>query len=57
MSPGVAYGALGPTHHSIEDLAWLRAIPDLTVIVPADPLETEGAIKAAAAHCSSREWF
>jgi transketolase len=50
MSPGVAYGALGPTHHSIEDLAWLRAIPDLTVIVPADPLETEGAIKAAAVH-------
>ena len=49
MSPGVAYGALGPTHHSIEDLAWLRAIPDLTVIVPADPLETEGAIRASAA--------
>ena len=26
MSPGVAYGELGPTHHSIEDIAWLRAI-------------------------------
>ena len=33
----MAYGELGPTHHSIEDLAWLRAIPGLTVIVPADP--------------------
>ena len=33
----MAYGELGPTHHSIEDLAWLRAIANLTVIVPADP--------------------
>ena len=50
MSPGVAYGALGPTHHSIEDLAWLRAIDNLVVIVPADPLETEQALRAAAAY-------
>lgn len=47
FSSGVAYGALGPTHHSIEDLAWTRAIPELTVIVPADPIETEQAIVAA----------
>jgi transketolase len=47
MSSGVAYGELGPTHHSIEDLAWLRAIANLTVIVPADPLETEQAVRAA----------
>jgi transketolase len=40
MSPGMAYGQLGPTHHSIEDLAWMRVIPNLTVIVPADPIET-----------------
>lgn len=44
FSSGVAYGALGPTHHSIEDVAWIRAIPDLTVIVPADPIETEQAV-------------
>ena len=37
----MAYGELGPTHHSIEDLAWLRAIANLPVIVPADPVETE----------------
>ncbi len=49
MSSGVAYGELGPTHHSIEDLAWTRAIANLTVIVPADPLETEQAIRAALA--------
>jgi transketolase len=35
MSPGMAYGELGPTHHSIEDLAWMRAIGTLPVIVPA----------------------
>ena len=40
MSSGMAYGELGPTHHSIEDLAWTRAIANLTVIVPADPIET-----------------
>lgn len=49
MSSGLAYGALGPTHHSIEDLAWLRAIANLTIIVPADPMETEQAVRAAAA--------
>jgi transketolase len=50
MSSGMAYGELGPTHHSIEDLAWLRALADLVVVVPADPLETEQAVRAAAAH-------
>jgi transketolase len=50
MSSGVAYGELGATHHSIEDIAWLRAIDNLTVIVPSDPWETAEAIKAAAAH-------
>ena len=49
MSSGMAYGELGPTHHSIEDLAWTRAIADLTVIVPADPDETAQAVRAIAA--------
>jgi transketolase len=49
MSSGMAYGELGPTHHSIEDVAWLRAIANMTVIVPADPLETAQAVRAAAA--------
>jgi len=49
MSSGMAYGELGPTHHSIEDLAWTRAIANLTVIVPADPTETAKAVRAAAA--------
>ncbi len=49
MSSGVAYGELGPTHQSIEDLAWTRAIANLTVIVPADPMETEQATRVIAA--------
>ncbi len=48
MSSGMAYGELGPTHHSIEDMAWTRAIANMTVIVPADPLETQQAVFAAA---------
>lgn len=50
QSPGMAYGELGPTHHSIEDLAWLRTIPGLTVVVPADPEETRQVIRWAAGH-------
>lgn len=50
MSSGVAYGELGATHHSIEDLAWTRAIADMTVIAPADLNETAQAVLAAAAH-------
>jgi transketolase len=49
MSPGMAYGELGPTHHSIEDLSWLRAIADLGIVVPADPHETRQAVRWAAA--------
>ena len=48
MSSGMAYGALGPTHHSIEDFAWLRAIANLAVVAPADPEETRQAVRAAA---------
>lgn len=48
QSSGIAYGELGPTHHSIEDMAWLRLFNNLTLIVPSDPWETEQAIRAAA---------
>ena len=50
ISSGVAYGELGPTHHSIEDIAWLRTLTGLTIIVPSDPWETQEAINAAAAY-------
>ena len=48
MSPGMAYGELGATHHSIEDIAWLRAIDNMTIVVPADPIETAAAMRWAA---------
>jgi transketolase len=50
MSPGMAYGQLGPTHHSIEDLAWMRILPNLAVIVPADPVETAAAMRYSLVH-------
>ena len=50
MSSGMAYGQLGPTHHSIEDLAWTRILPNMTVIVPADPIETEMVMRYSLDH-------
>ena len=49
QSPGMAYGELGPTHHSIEDLSWMRAIADLPIAMPADPVQTRAAVRWAAA--------
>jgi len=48
ISSGVSYGALGTTHHSLHDLAVLRAINNITIIVPADNFEARQAILAAA---------
>ena len=48
ISSGVSYGALGTTHHSLHDLAVLRAINNLTILVPADNFETREAIRFAA---------
>ena len=48
ISAGVSYGALGSTHHSLHDLAVLRAIHNLTIIVPADNFETREAVGHAA---------
>ncbi len=48
ISSGVSYGALGTTHHSLHDLAVLRAINNLTIIVPADNFESCQAILFAA---------
>src|SRR5215831_12059967 len=50
MSSGMAYGQLGATHHSIEDMAWTRIIPNLTVVVPADPQETEQVMRYSLEH-------
>tara|TARA_R110001599_G_scaffold323327_2_gene534741 strand:+ start:6988 stop:7929 length:942 start_codon:yes stop_codon:yes gene_type:complete len=47
ISSGMAYGPLGPTHHSIEDFAWTRAIAGLNVVAPADPGETAAMVREA----------
>jgi len=44
---GLAYGALGPTHHVIEDMAVMRALPNMTVLAPCDPVEAALATQAA----------
>ena len=38
---GYAYGALGVSHHTTEDIGMLRTIPNLTVCAPGDPVETK----------------
>ena len=41
---GLAAGHLGPTHHSLEDLAIMRTLPGFTVVVPADSAAAEEAV-------------
>ena len=48
ISAGVSYGALGTTHHSLHDIAALRAINNVRILAPADNAETRMAIEDAA---------
>ncbi len=41
ISAGVSYGALGMTHHSLQDIAVMSAIPGIRIVIPADRFETE----------------
>lgn len=43
---GFAYGAMGATHHAIEDLAVMRALPGMTIVAPGDPVEAQAATRA-----------
>ncbi|MCG0275296.1 MAG: transketolase family protein [Thermosediminibacteraceae bacterium] len=45
---GITVGEDGATHQSIEDIALMRALPNMTVISPADAVETKKAVRAAA---------
>jgi len=47
---GITVGEDGATHQSLEDLAVMRALPNMTVICPADGVETKKAVRAAALH-------
>ena len=45
---GFVYGSLGMSHHATEDIALLRALPDVTVVCPGDLVEAQEATKAIA---------
>lgn len=50
VGAGFAYGSAGATHHAIEDIAIMRALPNMQVYTPADCFETEEIIKQTAAN-------
>jgi len=47
---GITVGEDGASHQALEDIAIMRSIPNMTVIVPADALQTREAVKFAAEH-------
>ncbi|HOO78373.1 MAG TPA: transketolase C-terminal domain-containing protein [bacterium] len=47
VGQGLTYGTAGATHHAIEDIAVMRALPGMTVICPGDALETARAVRAS----------
>ncbi|MDP6592506.1 MAG: transketolase C-terminal domain-containing protein [Candidatus Poseidoniia archaeon] len=48
VGAGYSYGSLGYTHHGVEDIAIMRAMPGMKVIAPGDPVETRLATKSIA---------
>lgn len=50
MGSGLAWSTLGPTHHTTEDVAMLRAIPNLMILSPATPVQASKCVEAAYAH-------
>ena len=47
---GLAYGALGASHHATEDIAIMRSLPNMLVVAPGDPVEAQAATKAIVEH-------
>lgn len=50
ISGGISYGALGMSHHSVQDIAVVRAIPNMTIVIPADRHETKKMTEALVSH-------
>lgn len=48
VSGGVSYGALGGTHHAVQDVAFMRAVPGLQVMIPADANQAAAMTRALA---------
>ena len=49
VGAGLSYASLGATHHACEDIAFLRALPGMIVVCPADPVEVRLAMRAVLA--------
>lgn len=50
LGSGVAYNNVGPTHHTTEDIAVMTALPNMSVVSPATPLEVEPVLRMAIDH-------
>src|ERR1700760_4170007 len=50
VGAGLSYASLGVTHHANEDIAFLRALPGMSVVCPGDAHEVRAALRAAVAH-------
>lgn len=50
VGAGVTYGPAGATHHSIEDIAIMRSLPNMTVFSPCDPYEVENITEESINH-------
>lgn len=50
MGSGLSWCSLGPTHHTTEDVAVLRAIPNLMILSPATPVQVSACVERAYAH-------
>ena len=47
---GLAYGALGYSHHAVQDYALMRAMPNLLIAAPGDPMEVRACMRYLVAH-------
>ncbi len=47
VGSGLSYAALNATHHTLEDIAFMRVLPNMTVLCPGDPFEVSAAIRAS----------
>ncbi|MCH5291195.1 MAG: hypothetical protein J1D88_05460 [Treponema sp.] len=50
MGSGLAWGSLGPTHHTTEDIAVLRSLPNLMILSPSTPRQVAECVKVAYDH-------
>ena len=52
VGAGLSYASLGPTHHTLDDIAQLRSLPGLTILAPGDAHEVEATLDCALASSS-----